>query len=90
MKYVLLYGSAPDVHLKAPAHYPAHKRRVEEFHERGELLMVGLFADPQTEGSMAIFRTREAAEAFAAEDPFTVHGVVDRVEIRDWNEIYTD
>ena len=49
--------------------------------------MVGTFGDPQTQGSMAVFPTREAAEAFVAEDPFVVHGVVRRYEIREWNEI---
>ena len=90
MKCVVLYESAPDVHLTAPPHFPAHKARLDEFHERGDLLMVGTFADPQTQGAMSIFRTRESAEAFAAGDPFVVHGVVSNVDIRDWNEILTD
>jgi uncharacterized protein YciI len=89
MKYVLLYESADDVASKAPAQFPAHKARLDEFHARGDLLMVGTFGDPQTQGSMAIFRTREAAEEFAREDPFVLNGVVARYEIRDWNEVLT-
>jgi hypothetical protein len=38
---------------------------------------------------MAIFRTREAAEEFAREDPFVLNGVVARYEIRDWDEVLT-
>jgi uncharacterized protein YciI len=38
---------------------------------------------------MAIFTTREAAEEFAAGDPFVLHGVVRAWEVRDWNEILT-
>ena len=87
MKYVLLYESADDVASKAPGHFPAHKARLDEFHARGDLLMVGTFGDPQAQGSMAIFRTRDAAEEFAREDPFVTGGVVARYEIRDWNEI---
>ena len=41
-KYVLLYTSADDVLSKAPAHFPAHRARLEEFHARGALLAVGL------------------------------------------------
>jgi len=89
MKYVLLYESADDVASKAPAQFPAHKARLDEFHARGDLLMVGTFGDPQTQGSMAIFRTREAAEEFAREDPFVLNGVVARYEIRDWDEVLT-
>jgi len=74
---------------RAPAQFPAHKARLDEFHARGDLLMVGTFGDPQTQGSMAIFRTREAAEEFAREDPFVLNGVVARYEIRDWDEVLT-
>ena len=85
-KYVVFYESAENVLEKAPAHYPAHSERVDEFHARGTLLLTGTFADPQ-EGAMAIFRTREAAEEFIAGDPFVLHGVVRRSEIREWNEV---
>ena len=89
MKYVVLYVSADDIASKAPPHFPAHKERLDEFHTRGDLLMVGTFGDPQSQGSMAIFRTREAAEEFVRDDPFVVNGVVRRYEIRDWNEVLT-
>ena len=89
MKYVLLYESADDVAAKAPARFPAHRERLDAFHARGDLLMVGTFGDPQTQGSMAIFTTREAAEEFAAGDPFVLHGGVRAWEVRDWNEILT-
>jgi uncharacterized protein YciI len=87
VKYVVLYASADDVAHRAPPHFPAHKERLDAFHARGDLLMVGTFGDPQEEGSMAIFRTREAAEEFVAGDPFVRNGVVRDHEIRDWNEI---
>jgi hypothetical protein len=67
MKCVLFYESADNVAAKAPPHFPARKARCEDFRARGVLL--GTFADPQRNGSMAVFTTREAAEEFAAEDP---------------------
>jgi uncharacterized protein len=88
--HVLLYTSAPDVLVKAPAHFPAHKERLDAFHARGDLLLVGTFGDPQQQGSMAIFASREAAEAFVADDPFVREGVVASWELREWNEIYGD
>jgi uncharacterized protein YciI len=89
-KYVLFYDSADDVASRAPAHYPAHKARLDAFHERGVLLMVGTFGNPQDEGSMAVFTSREAAEEFVKEDPFVLNGVVRAWHIREWNEILTD
>jgi uncharacterized protein len=87
-KYVLLYESADDVLSKAPAHFAAHSERGQEFHERGSLLAYGPFGDPQQEGSMAVFTTREAAEEFVRGDPFVLNGVVRSWEIRAWNEAF--
>jgi uncharacterized protein YciI len=84
--FVLFYESADNVAAKAPPVFPAHKVRLDEFHARGELLMVGTFGNPQAEGSMAIFRSRQGAEEFVADDPFVREGVVKSWQIRQWNE----
>ena len=86
MKFVLRYESAEHVRERAPAHFDAHFALMRAFHERGELLMMGPFDDPQSEGAMGVFMTREAAEAFVAGDPFVHEGVVRRWEVRGWNE----
>ncbi|HEX3563095.1 MAG TPA: hypothetical protein VHU24_09690 [Solirubrobacterales bacterium] len=49
MKYVLLYESAEDVAEKAPAHAAAHREHWHPFRERGELLLIGPFGDPQSQ-----------------------------------------
>jgi len=85
-KYVVFYESADDVRSRAPAHFPAHRARWQEFRDRGTLLMIGTFANPQEEGSMGIFTTREAAEEFVRGDPFVLNGVVRKWTIREWNE----
>jgi uncharacterized protein len=89
MKYVMFYESADDVAAKAPAHFPAHLDRIRQFHDRGDLVMVGTFEDPQSQGSMGIFTSREAAEEFIADDPFVLNGVVRGYEVRGWSEILT-
>ena len=63
--------------------YPRHKAVVDTFVDRGEVIGIGPFAD---RGNMAIFRTREAAEAFVREDPFALEGLVKSYTIRDWND----
>jgi uncharacterized protein len=89
MKYVVLYESAEDVIPKARVHFPAHQARYQEYVDAGTLLMIGTFGDPQKEGSMGIFTTREAAEDFVAGDPFVLNGVARSYEIRAWNEVLT-
>jgi uncharacterized protein YciI len=86
VKYVLLYESADGVRERAPEHFGGHAALMRAFHERGDLLLMGPFEDPQGDGAMGVFHTREAAEAFVAEDPFVREGVVRRWEVRGWNE----
>jgi uncharacterized protein YciI len=88
--YVVFYESAPDALERIPVLFPAHRTRLDEFHQRGELLMVGTFGDPIAEGSMAVFRTREGAEEFVADDPFVTGGVVGNWYLREWNEVLTE
>jgi uncharacterized protein len=89
-RYVLFYESADDVMSKAPAVYPAHLARLQDFKALGELLMVGTFADPQADGSMAIFNSRQGAEDFATEDPFVLQGVVRSWTVKEWLESSDD
>jgi len=86
MKYVLFYTSAENVAAKAGLVFAAHKAYYEQFLARGVLLLLGTFEDAQADGSMAVFTTREAAEEFAAADPFVLNGVVTGYQIKGWNE----
>ena len=83
MKYVVTYELAEGAQALAMEHYPAHRARLDEFHARGELLLVGTFADEPV-GAMAVFSTRDAVEEF---DPFLRHGVVGRHRVREWDEV---
>jgi hypothetical protein len=84
MKYVLLYESSPDVATLAPVHFAEHRARWAEFVADGTLLAIGPFTDGKA--ALAIFRTRTAAEEFAASDPFVLHGVVTSWRVQEWNE----
>ncbi|MGD0239085.1 MAG: YciI family protein [Streptosporangiaceae bacterium] len=87
MKAVVLYESADGVAARAPEHFPAHRAWWQGFVDRGELLMIGTFANAQEDGAMSVFTTRAAAEEFVRGDPFVLHGVVRNWTVRDWNEI---
>lgn len=85
--YVLFYVAADEVLETAPGYFAVHRARYEAFQARRELLMIGTFADVRRDGAMALFTTREAAEAFAEGDPFVQNGVVRGWEVREWNEV---
>jgi uncharacterized protein YciI len=89
-RFVLFYESADDVASRAPAVFPAHRARLQAFKTNGELLLVGPFADPQADGSMAVFASREGAESFATGDPFVLEGVVRSWTVKEWRESSAD
>jgi len=70
--------------------YPRHRAYLDEFAEGGEIQSIGAFHNEGEVGSMAIFRSREAAERFIAGDPFVLEGLVGRYEIRDWEPLQYD
>jgi uncharacterized protein YciI len=65
------------------AAYPRHKAVVDAFIARGEVVGIGPFTGG---GNMAIFRSREAAEAFVAQDPFILEGLIKSFEIKEWGD----
>jgi len=83
MKAVVIGESSGASMEQIMAVYPRHKAVVDQFVARGDVIGIGPFADL---GNMAIFRTREAAEAFARIDPFALEGLVKSYVIRDWND----
>ena len=85
MKHVLIYQSPPGLDMEQlRAHFPAHQARWAVFQEQGTLLLIGPYAN--REGALAVFTTREAAEEFAATDPFVLNGLVAEWHIQAWNE----
>jgi uncharacterized protein YciI len=87
MKSVVIGESSGASMEMVMAVYPRHKAVVETFKARGDVIGIGPFAD---RGNMAIFRTRDAAEAFVKQDPFILEGLVKSFVIRDWNDTMLD
>ena len=83
MKAVVIGESSGVSREAIMAVYPRHKAVVDKFVAQGVVVGIGPFADG---GNMAIFTTREAAEAFAREDPFILEGVVQSFVIKDWRD----
>ena len=83
MKYVVIGTSTGATMESIMAVYPRHKKLVDEYVARGVVVGIGPFAD---RGNMGIFRTREAAEEFARNDPFMLEGLVKDYTIREWDD----
>jgi uncharacterized protein YciI len=85
MLFAVIGSSAGKSRAEIMAVYPRHKAFLDPFLARGEVVGLGPFTDAGG-GNMALFRTRDAAEAFAKADPFLLEGVVKEYQIKDWGD----
>lgn len=73
MTWVVLGAPSGATMAEIMAVYPRHKAMYDELCATGDVIAAGPFAD---RGNLALFRSREAAERFMAEDPFAHAGFV--------------
>ena len=66
------------------------KQSLARFLEDGTLLRAGRYTNAADGGGIAIFATREAAEAYVADSPFLRAGVLKHPQILEWLEITAD
>jgi hypothetical protein len=85
LHYLLIYDVVPDYVERRVAFRAAHLRHARAAEARGELVLGGALANPP-DGAVLLFRghSPEAAEAFAAADPYVVNGLVTRWRVREW------
>jgi uncharacterized protein YciI len=98
MLYAIFGNDVPDSLEKRLAVRPAHVARLQALQDAGRLLLAGPFpavdsADPGAAGFtgsliVAEFATLEAAQAWAAADPYVSGGVYAQVAVRPFKKTF--
>lgn len=85
MHYLLFYEVAPDYLERRGEFRNEHLTLAWQAQERGELVLGGALGDPVDTG-LLLFQgeSDEAARRFAAADPYVIHGLVQRWQVRPW------
>ena len=85
MHYLLMYDVSPDYLERRAQFRDEHLTLAWQSPGRGELVLGGALADP-VDGAVLLFRgdSPEAAERFAAADPYVRHNLVTRWRVRPW------
>jgi uncharacterized protein YciI len=83
--FALFYEVVEDFVARRSAYREEHLRLAWEAHRRGELLLAGALTEP-ADKALLVFRTpeRSTVEDFARNDPYVLHGLVTRWEVRSW------
>ncbi|MBX3301248.1 MAG: hypothetical protein KF693_03435 [Nitrospira sp.] len=87
MKFVIIGYDGPEGEAKREVHRSAHISNLELLDRQGQVVLAGPLTDRT--GSLLVleFETQEEAEDFARHDPYTVHGVFDRIEIHPFKQV---
>jgi uncharacterized protein YciI len=89
MKYYALTYYLVDDYLARRAEFREnHLQLAREAHTRGELILAGAFSEP-ADRALLVFRVPDSSvvEKFIASDPYVIHGLVTRWEIRPWTVV---
>src|SRR5579884_3420323 len=89
MHYILFYDYVPDIAEKRGPHRAAHLQAAKQSFDGGEIVIAGAFADP-LDGAALVFRSAEAAEQFAKNDPYVINGLVSNWRVRKWQTVVGD
>ncbi len=87
MLYILVYAVAEGGADRIPEVYPRHLAYLTDFARDGQLALIGPMLPAPASGSMAVFRSREAAEAFPQGDPFVLEGLAVPSAVREWQAL---
>lgn len=83
---LLTYTYVEDMAARREPHRDDHLALIARMQEEGRLLVAGAVGAPPT-GAAIGFRDREAAEEFAAADPYGAAGLVVESRIEPWTVV---
>ena len=88
MKFVIIGYDGPDGEAKRKVHRAVHLLNLEQLDKQRRVVLAGPLADKT--GSLLVleFDSREDAEEFVKQDPYTIHGVFERVEIHPFTQVF--
>jgi uncharacterized protein YciI len=88
MIFVILGFDGPDGQAKRKIYRPAHLANLEPLLAQNRVVLAGPLTDGA--GSLIVITADSLAEAqaFAREDPYTVNGVFERIEVHPFSQIF--
>jgi uncharacterized protein YciI len=87
--FLLIYDYVPDYVARRAAHRAAHFAHARPAAARGELFLGGACTDEGAPMGVLVFKAadRQVVEDFARHDPYVIHGVASRWQVREWTTV---
>ena len=87
MLYVVSYAMVEGAASRVMDVYPRHVEYLTAFARNGQVMLVGPLLPAPGSGSLAVFRSREAAESFPRGDPFVLEGLAVPSPVQEWQAL---
>lgn len=90
MKFVILGFDGPDGARKRKIYRPAHLAKLDALHAQQRVVLAGPLTDGT--GSLLVISADSLAEAetVAKDDPYTVNGVFERIEVHPFTQVFPE
>ncbi len=88
MKFVILGKDGPEGTLKRPLYREAHLQRLEQWVQRGKVVLAGPLTDKT--GSLIVVEAESLKEvkAFAQNDPYMINGVFQEMTVHPFMQVF--
>jgi uncharacterized protein YciI len=90
MLFVIIGHDGPDGARLRPTLRAAHLQNLRPLSEAGKIVVAGPFTDGSGSLILADFEHEDAAQAFAQNDPYTLKGVFERVEVKPFRKVFPE
>ncbi|HLX37135.1 MAG TPA: YciI family protein [Candidatus Binataceae bacterium] len=90
MLFVIIGHDGPNGARLRPTVRPAHLDNLRPLVNAGKVVIAGPFTDGSGSLILADFDSEDAAQTFAQNDPYTVEGVFERVEVKPFRKVFPE
>ncbi len=81
--FVLFYHTVDNFSEAREAYRKEHLSLIKNAHENKHLIMAGALIDP-LDSALLVFGEEHHAISFAEKDPYVIHGLIKKWEVRPW------
>jgi len=90
MLFVIIGHDGPNGARLRPTLRPAHLENLRPLVRAGKIIVAGPFTDGSGSLIVADFESEDGAQAFAQNDPYTLGGVFERVEVKPFRKVFPE
>jgi uncharacterized protein YciI len=90
MLFVIIGHDGPNGARLRPSVRPEHLANLRPLVDAGKVVIAGPFTDGSGSLILADFENEDDAQSFAQNDPYTLEGVFERIEVKPFRKVFPE